>query len=78
MKIVRLAALFAAWSMCGGAWAAPVYDRIVVFGDSLSDAGNVFRITSDLAASDPAYKPDPPPTLGSPSFSAYYTNRRKF
>lgn len=75
MKIVRLAALFAVWSMCGGAWAAPVYDRIVVFGDSLSDAGNVFRITSDLAASDPAYKPDPPPTLGSPSFNAYYMGR---
>ena len=75
MKTVRLAALIAGWAMCGGAWAAPVYDRIVVFGDSLSDAGNVFRITSDLAASDPAYKPDPPPTLGSPSFGAYYMGR---
>ena len=58
------------WS--GSARAAPIFDRLVVFGDSLSDAGNVFRLTS----SDPAlYHPDPPPALGSPAFPAYYMGR---
>ncbi|MBV8095233.1 MAG: SGNH/GDSL hydrolase family protein [Acetobacteraceae bacterium] len=64
--------ILASFAMFGTAGANPVYDRIVAFGDSLSDAGNVFHLTS----SDPAaYHPDPPPALGSPSFSAYYMGR---
>jgi phospholipase/lecithinase/hemolysin len=53
------------------AHASPVFTDIVAFGDSLSDAGNVFQLTS----TNPAYHPDPPPTLGSPSFSAYFDGR---
>ncbi|MBN9561823.1 MAG: SGNH/GDSL hydrolase family protein [Alphaproteobacteria bacterium] len=71
MKLsIALAVLASLWS--GGVRAAPIFDRLVVFGDSLSDAGNVFRLTS----SDPArYHPDPPPVLGSPAFPAYYMGR---
>ncbi len=68
--IVALAIMVSCW--CSNARASPIYDRLVVFGDSLSDAGNVFRLTSD----DPAvYHPDPPPVLGSPPFAAYYMGR---
>ena len=48
------------------------YRRLVAFGDSLSDAGNVFHLTS---AEPVRYHPDPPPVLGSPPFDAYYQGR---
>ncbi len=68
--LVALAVTASFW--CGSLRAAPIYDRLVAFGDSLSDAGNVFRLTSG----DPAlYHPDPPAVLGSPPFPAYYMGR---
>ena len=40
-------ALAVAVSLWGGSLrAAPIYDRLVVFGDSLSDVGNAFHLTS--------------------------------
>lgn len=68
--LVALAVSASFW--CSSLRAAPIFDRLVVFGDSLSDAGNVFRLTSG----DPTlYHPDPPPVLGSPPFPAYYMGR---
>jgi outer membrane lipase/esterase len=66
--IVIAAALFL-FSASGHA--NPLFTDIVAFGDSLSDGGNVYYLTS----TNPAYHPDPPPSLGSPSFSAYYNGR---
>jgi outer membrane lipase/esterase len=69
--IGALVTVLACFVQSGVTRATPVYDRIVVFGDSLSDAGNVFHLTSTL----PGYVPDPPPVLGSPAFPAYYMGR---
>ena len=71
MKLLVAVAVTASF-WCGSVRAAPIYDRLVVFGDSLSDVGNAFHLTS----ADPArYHPDPPPVLGSPPFPAYYMGR---
>lgn len=40
---------------------AAAYAEMVVFGDSLSDSGNVLALTTALAATDARYRPDPPP-----------------
>ncbi|HST75421.1 MAG TPA: SGNH/GDSL hydrolase family protein [Acetobacteraceae bacterium] len=71
MKLLVAVAVTASF-WCGSVQAAPIYDRLVVFGDSLSDVGNAFHLTSG----DPArYHSDPPPVLGSPPFPAYYMGR---
>lgn len=72
MKFFAAAAVLATLAACGSGRAAPIYDRVVVFGDSLSDAGNVFHLTS---ANPSIYHPDPPPVLGSPAFPAYFMGR---
>lgn len=72
MKLFAAAAFLATLAACGSGRAAPIYDRLVVFGDSLSDAGNVFDLTS---ANPSKYHPDPPPVLGSPPFTAYFMGR---
>lgn len=43
----------------GQVFASQPFNELVVFGDSLSDSGNVFKLTTD----SPAHVPDPPPPV---------------
>ncbi|MUH00589.1 phospholipase [Scytonema sp. UIC 10036] len=50
---------------------AATFDRIYVFGDSLSDSGNVFNVTKAGNALDPTIPIDPP---SPPYFNGRYSN----
>ena len=50
-----LAALTVAAVACAGAASAQTYNRLVVFGDSLSDNGNLFAVTGGTQPPAPVY-----------------------
>ncbi len=54
------ASMFLMVGVLGQAIASPMFSEVVVFGDSLSDGGNVLLTTT--SSSD--HQPDPPPSLG--------------
>ncbi|EAR20952.1 SGNH/GDSL hydrolase family protein [Nitrococcus mobilis] len=56
----RLAAAVLVGSLSSNASAGPVFSEMVVFGDSLSDAGNVLITTT----ASPIHMPDPPAFFG--------------
>ena len=58
-----LLASVATLTLAGGAQAAPAFSALYAFGDSLSDAGNLFALSSN-PASGIAQQPLPPYSLG--------------
>lgn len=65
----RFALLVCALFLAGNAWAASAYDRIVAFGDSLSDPGNAFVLLHEVAVAPYAAIPDAPYARGGLRFS---------
>ncbi len=55
LRLTLLAACSATAFAAAGAVSAQTYDRVVVFGDSLSDNGNLFRATNGTQPPSPPY-----------------------
>lgn len=55
MKLLRLSALSLAWLLCSTPAVASSYSAVVVYGDSLSDNGNLFAVAGQPGP--PAYFP---------------------
>lgn len=68
-RISRLALVVCALLLAGNAAAGPAHDRIVVFGDSLSDPGNAFVLLHEVSVSPYALIPDAPYARGGLHFS---------
>ena len=58
LKGFLLIASLSALSVPAAAWGAPLYSEMIVFGDSLSDTGNVHIASTALGQ-----LPDPPPLI---------------
>lgn len=55
MKAVRFCLLILALALSGGSvWAGEI-QRLIVFGDSLSDTGNVFQFSGNTRPPSPPY-----------------------
>ncbi len=53
----------------GWAFAQTTFERMCIFGDSLSDTGNVFEVTQDVSTRPYALIPSAPYPIGGPTFT---------
>lgn len=72
-RFIPYRSLFSVWLVTsllpGWAFAQTTFERMCIFGDSLSDTGNVFEVTQDVSTRPYELIPSAPYPIGGPTFT---------